>query len=44
LLGEIFGAIQQLKKIHSTRIIAMLCAREGTGITDVPSKELALVT
>jgi hypothetical protein len=40
LLREIFGTIQQIKEIHSTRIIAMLCGREGSGIADVPPEEL----
>jgi hypothetical protein len=44
LLHEVFGAIQQIKEVHSTRIIAMLCACEGAGIADVPTKELATVS
>ena len=41
LLREVFRTIQQLEEIHSTRIIAMLCAYQGIGIADVPTKELA---
>src|ERR1019366_4358505 len=41
LLREVFRTIQQLKEVHSTRIIAMLCACQGIGIDDVPTKELA---
>src|ERR1035437_1409609 len=41
LLREVFRTIQQLKEVHSTRIIAMLCACQGIGIADVPTKELA---
>jgi hypothetical protein len=41
LLREVFRTIQQLEEIHSTRIIAMLCACQGIGIADVPTKELA---
>ena len=40
LLREIFSTIQQLKEIHSTRIIATLYTREGSGIAEVPTKEL----
>src|SRR5664280_2328030 len=41
LLREIFRTVQQLKEVHSTRIIATLYACEGSGIADVPTKELA---
>ena len=41
LLREVFRTVQQLKEVHSTRIIATLCACQGIGIADVPSKELA---
>jgi hypothetical protein len=41
LLREVFRTVQQLKEVHSTRIIATLYACEGSGIADVPTKELA---